>query len=197
MRFFRICLAPCNIIGTSHDRSTESHTCVDSQSLPRPMTVARYKITQHALERQRPMSLRSAQQVVSCFGRPHLFTPRSFKRIVFTNTPNADITMRNIYIYVCIVSAFRYSQRKLKLSKMRRSLYYISLKLFIIEQLIKINYTILYKLLDNNNLFGSYNRAKQAYETVHHHMHAILQDSRRSSVWRLRLLSFSVWDAVC
>ena len=63
----------------------------------------------------------------------------------------------------------------------------------------KKNYTILYKLLDNNNFVGSYhhNRAKQAYETVHHHMHAILQDGRRSSVWRLRLLSFSVWDADC
>ena len=38
--------------------------------------------------------------------------------------------------------------------------------------------------------------AKPAYETVHHHVHAILQDDLRSSVWRLRL-SFSVLDADC
>ena len=71
------------------------------------------------------------------------------------------------------------------------------MKLFITEYVIKINYTILYKLLDNY-IFGSchHNRAKPAYETVHHHIHAILQDGRRSSVWRLRL-SFSVLEADC
>ena len=71
------------------------------------------------------------------------------------------------------------------------------MKLFITEHVIKINYAILYKLLDSY-IFGSchHNRAKPAYETVHHHMHAILQDGLRSSVWRLRL-SFSVWDADC
>ena len=42
------------------------------------------------------------------------------------------------YENVCILSAFGYSQRKFKLSKMRRSL--VSLKLFITEQVIKINY---------------------------------------------------------
>ena len=44
------------------------------------------------------------------------------------------------YENVCILSAFGYSQRKFKLSKMRRSLYQVSLKLFITEQVIKINY---------------------------------------------------------
>ena len=45
-------------------------------------------------------------------------------------------------------------------------------------------------------MFGSchHNRAKPAHETVHHHIHAILQDGLQSSVRRLRL-SFSVWDA--
>ena len=67
------------------------------------------------------------------------------------------------------------------------------MKLFITEYVIKINYTILYKLLDNY-IFGSchHNRANPAYETVHHHIHAILEDGRRSSVWRLRL-SFRFW----
>ena len=80
---------------------------------------------------------------------------------------------------------------------MIRSFYYISLKLCITEQVIKINYTILYNLLDNY-FFGPchHNRAKPAYETVHHHMHAILEDGLRSSVIRLRL-SFSVLDADC
>ena len=47
-------------------------------------------------------------------------------------------------------------------------------------------------------MFGCYhhNRAKQAYKTVHHHIHATLQDGLRSSLWRLRL-SFSAWDADC
>jgi len=43
---------------------------------------------------------------------------------------------------------------------------------------------------------GHNNRAKQAYETVRHDIHAILRDGVRSSVRRLRL-SFSVWDAEC
>ena len=70
-------------------------------------------------------------------------------------------------------------------------------KLFITEQVIKINYTILYKLL-YHLIFRSchHDRAKRAYETVHHHIHAILQDSLPSSVWRLRL-SFSVLYADC
>jgi hypothetical protein len=47
-------------------------------------------------------------------------------------------------------------------------------------------------------MFGSchHNRAKPAYETVHHHIHAILQHRRRSCVRRLRL-SFTVWVADC
>ena len=44
------------------------------------------------------------------------------------------------YENVCILSAFGYSQRKFKLSKMRRSLSQVPLKLFITEQVIKINY---------------------------------------------------------
>ena len=92
MRFFWP--ARRNIIGTSHDRSTDSHTFP-----PRPMTVAQYKITQHVPERQRPMSLRSAQQRVSCFGRTYSHLEvltqgiSSGNRSVFTNTPNADIVM--------------------------------------------------------------------------------------------------------
>ena len=75
MRFFGVCVARRNIFVTSHDRSTDSHTCSDSQSLPRPTTIARSNITQPVRERQRPMSLRSAQQLVYCFDQ-HLFTPR-------------------------------------------------------------------------------------------------------------------------
>ena len=41
-----------------------------------------------------------------------------------------------------------------------------------------------------------HNRAKPAYETVHHHIHATLQDCLRSSLWRF-IVSFSVWDADC
>jgi hypothetical protein len=59
------------------------------------------------------------------------------------------------------------------------------------------NYTILDELLENF-MFGSchHNQAKPAYETIHYHIHEILQDGPRSSVWRLRL-SFSVWDTDC
>ena len=74
---FVVWLARRNIFVASHNRSTDSHACSDSRSLPRPTNVARYKITQQEQERQLPMSLRSPQQLVSCFGRPHLFTPRS------------------------------------------------------------------------------------------------------------------------
>ena len=43
-------------------------------------------------------------------------------------------------------------------------------------------------------MFGSghHNRAKPAYETVHHLIHAILQDGLRSSVWRLRPFRFGM-----
>ena len=56
------------------------------------------------------------------------------------------------------------------------------MKLFITEQAIKIKYTILYKLL-YHLIFRSclHNRTKPTYETVHHHIHAILQDGLRSS----------------
>ena len=52
-------------------------TATRRASVPRPTNVARYKVTQQERERQQPMSLRSPQQLVACFGRPHLFTPRS------------------------------------------------------------------------------------------------------------------------
>ena len=77
MRYFIVWLGQRNIFVTSHNGSTDSHACSDSQSVPRPTNVARYKITQQEQERQLPMSLRSPQQIVSYFGRPHLFTPRS------------------------------------------------------------------------------------------------------------------------
>ena len=87
-------------------------TCADSLSLPHPMTIARYKITQHVPERQRPMSVRSAQQLVSCFGRiySHLEVLTQGNRNVFINTPNADIvtciiiceyTARCVHIELC------------------------------------------------------------------------------------------------
>ena len=95
-----------------HNRSTYSqpHVRADSLSLPLPTTVGRLNITQHQLvwERQRPMSPRSAQQIVSCFGRifSHLEVLThgisSGNRIVFINTPKADIIMC-ISVYECTV----------------------------------------------------------------------------------------------
>ena len=110
MRFFGVWPARRNIIGTSYDRSMDSHACSDSQCLPRPMTIARYKITQYLPERQRPMSLRSAQQLVSCFGRiySHLEVLTqgisSGNRNVFTNTPSVEIVM---YVYYYIMNTQR------------------------------------------------------------------------------------------
>jgi hypothetical protein len=45
-------------------------------------------------------------------------------------------------------------------------------------------------------MFGSchHNQAKPAYETVHYHIHEILQDGLRSSVWRLRPFRFGMID---
>ena len=72
-----------NIISTSRDGWTDSHTCANVQSLPRPTTVARFNITQHVQERQRPMSLRSAQQLVYCCIFSHIeVLPQGIKNMI-------------------------------------------------------------------------------------------------------------------
>ena len=106
MHFFRVWLARRNIFVTSHDHSTDSHACSDSQSLPRPTNVARYKITQQS----------SNLYIVSTSIYSHLDVLThgisSGNRNVFTNTPNADtITCIITYEYTarCVhIELFRY-----------------------------------------------------------------------------------------